>query len=327
MKGSTVNRVSVDDFPNYKIPIMPIDEQKKIAGILSSVDRKIDNNIKVCSELESMAKTLYDYWFVQFDFPDENGKPYRTSGGEMVYNRAIGREIPKNWKVKLLPEIASLQYGFPLSTELFSTRGANVVRIRDIVDNSYSALTDEEVGIEYLTQEKDLLVGMDGNFQMNYWTRNGDVVNQRITRIRKMHLPVMLIKMQIEPYIKAKVSTVARSTVGHLGDADFSKQTILVPDKLDTTVFDAVLDKIVSLRKENHELATLRDWLLPMLMNGQATVVEKEMIEIPAPEYSVPADDPRFAEWLETMGLAARGTVDQQTLLDIFNAMDEDDKQ
>lgn len=246
--------------------------QDAVAAILCNVNNKIAQNEAICAELESMTKTLYDYWFVQFDFPDENGQPYHTNGGEMKYCETLRREVPKLWEIKPLPEVASLQYGFPLSTELFSTDGANVVRIRDIVDNSISALTNEKVGNEYLTRENDLLVGMDGNFQMNYWTRNGDIVNQRITRIRKKELPMMLVKMQIEPYITAKVSTVARSTVGHLGDADFSNQLILVPDKLDTSVFDVILDKIVSLRKENHQLADLRDWLLPMLMNGQVIV-------------------------------------------------------
>lgn len=248
------------------------DYQIEIASVLSCIDAKIDLNAQLCAELEAMAKTLYDYWFVQFDFPDENGKPYRTSGGAMEWCQELGREVPKGWKVRRLPEVSSVQYGFPLSTEKFSSTGNRVVRIRDIIDNSYSALTNEAVGNEYFTQEDDLLVGMDGNFQMNYWTRNGDIVNQRITRIRKTVIPIMLIKMQIQPYITAKIDTVARSTVGHLSDADFSERYILVPEGLDIDIFDAYLSKIVSLRKENQELSDLRDWLLPMLMNGQAQV-------------------------------------------------------
>ncbi len=246
--------------------------QDHVANLICSVNEKIQVNERLCAELEAMAKTLYDYWFVQFDFPDENGKPYRTSGGAMEWCQELGREVPKGWKVRRLPEVSSVQYGFPLSTEKFSSTGNRVVRIRDIIDNSYSALTNEAVGNEYFTQEDDLLVGMDGNFQMNYWTRNGDIVNQRITRIRKTVIPIMLIKMQIQPYITAKIDTVARSTVGHLGDADFSERYILVPEGLDIDIFDAYLSKIVSLRKENQELSDLRDWLLPMLMNGQAQV-------------------------------------------------------
>ena len=272
-KGSTVPLVTLSELKSAPITYPEsIEEQRKIASIFDDITTKIDLNTRLCSELEAMAKTLYDYWFVQFDFPDENGKPYRTSGGAMEWCQELGREVPKGWKVRRLPEVSSVQYGFPLSTEKFSSTGNRVVRIRDIIDNSYSALTNEAVGNEYFTQEDDLLVGMDGNFQMNYWTRNGDIVNQRITRIRKTVIPIMLIKMQIQPYITAKIDTVARSTVGHLGDADFSERYILVPEGLDIDIFDAYLSKIVSLRKENQELSDLRDWLLPMLMNGQAKV-------------------------------------------------------
>lgn len=272
-KGSTVPLVTLSELKSAPITYPEsIEEQRKIASIFDDITTKIDLNAQLCAELEAMAKTLYDYWFVQFDFPDENGKPYRTSGGAMEWCQELGREVPKGWKVRRLPEVSSVQYGFPLSTEKFSSTGNRVVRIRDIIDNSYSALTNEAVGNEYFTQEDDLLVGMDGNFQMNYWTRNGDIVNQRITRIRKTVIPIMLIKMQIQPYITAKIDTVARSTVGHLGDADFSERYILVPEGLDIDIFDDYLSKIVSLRKENQELSDLRDWLLPMLMNEQAQV-------------------------------------------------------
>ena len=271
-QGSQTKFLTIQILNSFSIPDISLDEQIKTVGPLVVLDKKINNNNNACAELEAMAKTLYDYWFVQFDFPDENGKPYRTSGGAMEWCQELGREVPKGWKVRRLPEVSSVQYGFPLSTEKFSSTGNRVVRIRDIIDNSYSALTNEAVGNEYFTQEDDLLVGMDGNFQMNYWTRNGDIVNQRITRIRKTVIPIMLIKMQIQPYITAKIDTVARSTVGHLGDADFSERYILVPEGLDIDIFDAYLSKIVSLRKENQELSDLRDWLLPMLMNEQAQV-------------------------------------------------------
>ena len=97
VKGSTVNRISVEDYPNYPIPLPERKTQDAVVEVLSTIDQKIDNNTNLCVKLESMAKTLYDYWFTQFDFPDENGKPYRSSGGEMVWNDQLKREIPKGW--------------------------------------------------------------------------------------------------------------------------------------------------------------------------------------------------------------------------------------
>ena len=270
--GSTMPSMNTDILKSISISMPNITTQDAIESLVSSIEETIENNKTICSDLEAMAKLLYDYWFVQFDFPDVNGKPYKSSGGKMVWNEELKREIPEGWEVKTLPDVVSLRYGYPLSTEVFGDNGIGVVRIRDIADNSISALTTEVVSEEYFTQEGDLLVGMDGNFQMNYWIRNGDIVNQRITRIRKKSLPIMIIKMQIEPYITAKITNVARSTVGHLGDGDFKRQKIVIPIGVNLTQFDLYLQKIVELRKENQQLASLRDFLLPMLMNGQVKV-------------------------------------------------------
>ncbi len=270
--GSALPSMTNDTYNMVPVELPDISIQRAIADSIFAIRNKILINNAICSSLESMAKLLYDYWFVQFDFPDENGRPYKSSGGKMVWNEELKREIPEGWEVNKLPEVCDLQYGFPLSTELFSETGVGIIRIRDILDNSISAKTTETVDKEYFTEKGDLLVGMDGNFQMNYWTRSGDIVNQRITRIRKNKLPLMIIKMQIEPYIKAKITNVARSTVGHLGDADFKNQLILMPHAMKYPFFENALQTIVELRNENQQLASLQDFLLPMLMNGQVKV-------------------------------------------------------
>lgn len=94
VKGSTVDRISIEDFPQYTIPLIDIRTQNKIADILYKIDAKIECNNHINDNLQQMAKTIYDYWFTQFDFPDENGKPYRSSGGKTVWNEQLKREIP-----------------------------------------------------------------------------------------------------------------------------------------------------------------------------------------------------------------------------------------
>ena len=104
--GATVDRIALNELPNFPIRIPPIEKQKKVAKLLSEIDKKIELNNRINAELEAMAKTLYDYWFVQFDFPDDSpqgqGKPYKTSGGKMVYNPTLKREIPEGWEVDTL---------------------------------------------------------------------------------------------------------------------------------------------------------------------------------------------------------------------------------
>lgn len=269
-----IRHTSPDKIKDCVVFIPSLGHQKKAGKLLDFINAKIENNKKISSELEGLAKTIYDYWFLQFEFPNEDGKPYKSSGGKMVYSEELKREIPEGWDVKSLPECADLQYGYPLSVDLFGKEGNPVIRIRDILDNTISAYTSEQVSENYKTHEGDLLVGMDGNFQMNYWPENNDIVNQRITRIRKKDIPLLIVRNQIEPYILAKIESVARSTVGHLSDSDFKNQPILIPKNLNCNCFDNWLNAIIHFRKENKQLASLRDWLLPMLMNGQVAFKE-----------------------------------------------------
>lgn len=248
------------------------EKQEKIANIVRRINSKIELNNKINTELESMAKTLYDYWFLQFGFPNKEGKPYKSSGGKMVWNEELKREIPEGWEVENIFECMDVVYGVPLSTELFDTcKGTPVIRIRDIPNNTTSAFTTEEFDNKFLSKNKDLLIGMDGNFHMNFWATEGDCINQRIVRIRdKKEISVLQIFYEIRPYIKAKEQNVARSTVGHLSDQDLKALYILNShDENIYKTFDKLLSLICKNKKENQELTSLRDFLLPLLMNGQ----------------------------------------------------------
>ena len=235
-------------------------------------------NAPINDNLEAMAKQLYDYWFVQFDFPNEEGKPYKSSGGAMVWNEKLKREIPEEWNVANVFDELSVQYGFPFSTELFTEEPTSipVVRIRDILENSVSAYSKEEVDGKYKLQKQDLLVGMDGNFHMNYWNDNVSYLNQRSVRLRaksKSTVSIMQAKYDIAPYIKAKEFRAKSSTVGHLSDKDLKELFVLVSPNADfRNKFDSILAEIIENRCEMIELTKQRDELLPLLMNGQASV-------------------------------------------------------
>ena len=263
----------------YDMPILlpSLEEQEYIGNIFSTIDRKIELNRSINHNLEAMAKQFYDYWFVQFDFPDENGKPYKSSGGKMVWNEKLKREIPKDWCTDGIFDELSVQYGFPFSTELFTETPTNIpiVRIRDIVENSISAYSSEKTDIKYKLQKQDLLIGMDGNFHMNYWNDNISYLNQRSVRLRaKISSTVSILQamFDIAPYIKAKELRAKGSTVGHLSDKDLKDLYVLVsPNHQIRKIFDNLLVKIIENRCETTALSTLRDSLLPLLMNGQVS--------------------------------------------------------
>ncbi|MBS1395803.1 restriction endonuclease subunit S [Bacteroides sp.] len=273
-----IRHTSPDKIKECTVWIPSLDIQKRIGRILTDIDNKIAINRQINDNLEAMAKQLYDYWFVQFDFPNEEGKPYKSSGGAMVWNEKLKREIPEGWNVANVFDELSVQYGFPFSTELFTEEPTSipVVRIRDILENSVSAYSEEEVDEKYKLQKQDLLVGMDGNFHMNYWNDNVSYLNQRSVRLRaksKSTVSIMQAKYDIAPYIKAKELRAKGSTVGHLSDKDLKELFVLVCPNIDfRNKFDSILAEIIENRCEMIELTKQRDELLPLLMNGQASV-------------------------------------------------------
>lgn len=273
-----IRHTSPDKIRDCTVWIPSLSEQTQIGQLLFDIDCKMEINRSINHNLETMAKQLYDYWFVQFDFPDENGKPYKSSGGKMVWNEGLKREIPEGWEVKSIFDKLSVQYGFPFSTELFVEEQTEipVVRIRDILSNSISAYTTEQTDERYRLQEQDLLIGMDGNFHMNYWSDNNSFLNQRSVRLRAIAnstVSIMQTRYDIEPHIKAKELRAKGSTVGHLSDRDLKGLFILVPStKEPKKVLDSILNKIIRNRIETNALTKLRDELLPLLMNGQVSI-------------------------------------------------------
>ena len=273
-----IRHTSPDKIMDCTVWIPNLENQIKIGRILTDIDNKIALNRAINDNLEKMAKQLYDYWFVQFDFPDENGRPYKSNGGAMVWNEKLKREIPNDWSVVNIFSELSVQYGFPFSTELFTEKVTNipVVRIRDILDNSVSAYSTEEVDERYKLQKQDLLIGMDGNFHMNYWNDDVSYLNQRSVRLRAKEnstVSIMQAQYDIAPYIKAKELQAKGSTVGHLSDKDLRELYVLVcPNSNLKKMFDSILAQIIKNRCEIITLTKQRDELLPLLMNGQASL-------------------------------------------------------
>lgn len=275
-------------FSYLKLYLPDYETQKKIGDFLYALSKKIELNNRINAELEAMAKLIYDYWFVQFDFPISKeqaqamgnpkleGKPYKASGGKMVWNEELKRKVPEGWGVKSLFDVCSVQYGYPFSTTYFNQEGNGVpvIRIRDIQSNSVTLFsTENNIAKRYLIKKGDLLIGMDGNFHINYWSLEGCYLNQRVVKLTETFLPSIYLKHQVEPFIQLREQSVSRTTVGHLSDKDLKAIQILKPTAnvlhAVKPLFQACLDKIMDSRAENKKLSELRDWLLPLLMNGQ----------------------------------------------------------
>jgi type I restriction enzyme S subunit len=294
VKGSTVNRISVEDYPNYPIPLPERKTQDAVVEVLSTIDQKIDNNTNLCVKLESMAKTLYDYWFTQFDFPDENGKPYCSSGGEMVWNDQLKREIPKGWDVRPLSHvISSINTGLnPRDNFILGNGDIQYLTVKNLttsgtIDFSGCDTVDEQAR-EIIHKRSDVSVG-DILFASiaplgrcyliqnppEKWDINESVfsIRRNASRVTSEFLYMYFIS---DTFIKAATSSSTGSIFKGIRINTLLDIAAVIPPKDIVTAFTTQVKTLLALKEqkgtENRELTKLRDWLLPMLMNGQATV-------------------------------------------------------
>lgn len=269
------NNLNADDIKSFPFPENSLPEQEKIADILSVVDDKIELNSKICSELETMAKTFYGYWFMQFDFPDENGKPYRTSGGEMEWNEQLKREIPKGWGVTNIGKITANfdSRRIPLSqNERNSMKGDipyyGATGVMDYVDRF---IFD---GQYVLIAEDGSVMDSDGYpiVQMIWgkaWVNNHAHVLEGHNGYSNELLYFVLKDI---PVIKIMTGSIQKK----INQDNLNNYKIpQIPHKIAnrfTSILKPIFSKLRAVEIENSELTKLRDWLLPMLMNGQARV-------------------------------------------------------
>lgn len=268
-------------FLNLYLPDYP--EQVKIGDMLYNVEQKIRLNKQICSELEAMAKSLYDYWFVQFDFPDENGKPYRTSGGEMVWNERLKREIPKGWKIGNLYDIANFVNG--IACQRFRPRknedGLPVIKIKEMHDGitNDTEFVTENIPEKNKVFDGNILFSWSATLEVRYWFGGNGGLNQHIFKVvPKGYFSNEYVYEQLSAYIInfVKMAEARKTTMGHITTDHLEQSCIVLPPeeviKRFSEAAQPIHRKIGQAMQENRELSKLRDWLLPMLMNGQAIV-------------------------------------------------------
>ena len=271
-----------------KLPIKLSDDCNKISKILDNIDQKIQINNQINQELEDMAKTLYDYWFVQFDFPDQNGKPYKSSGGKMVYHPELKREIPEGWGVENLRDFESkIITGKTPSRANSDNFGGEIpfITIGDIRGNTFiystsESLTDLGASVQqnkYLP-EGSLCVSCIATVGEIGFTTEWSHTNQQINSIvfedeTNRYYLYFALKNYFE---NANAIAKTGNTFANMNKEDFSGIRIILPRNEIKNNFHKITEpyfaQIKCLQGQNQELTQLRDWLLPMLMNGQVKV-------------------------------------------------------
>lgn len=281
--GSTRGNINAQTFADCPVIVPSRLQQDDLVKILSALDDKIELNNRINAELEAMAKTLYDYWFVQFDFPNEEAKPYKSSGGKMVYNETLKREIPEGWEVKSLYEIADYING--LACQKFRPENENddylpVIKIREMNEGKSNNTERARINIpeKNIINDGDVLFAWSASLDVKIWTEGKGALNQHIFKVVSKDFPRSFYYFELLNYLKhfKMMAELRKTTMGHITIDHLKTSYISIPpknliEKLDKKL-NILIEKIIINQKQNQELSALRDWLLPMLMNGQVKV-------------------------------------------------------
>ena len=296
-KGTKMPRGDKNQVLDFLIPDFNLPAQQKIAAVLSALDAKIALNNRINAELEAMAKTLYDYWFVQFEFPSPQPPEgankaenfplwgqggYKTSGGAMVWNEDLKREIPEGWEVKTLLDIADYTNG--LACQKFRPVDDNylrVIKIREMREGftEDSELVRANIPEKVIVENGDVLFSWSASLEVIIWAKGKGGLNQHIFKVTSKKYPKSFYYFQLINYLQhfKMLAENRKTTMGHITQEHLQQSRIVVPSnddlikKLDEKLCP-ILDKQVQIQQENQQLSALRDWLLPMLMNGQVVV-------------------------------------------------------
>jgi type I restriction enzyme S subunit len=280
-KGTKMPRGDKKQVMRFKIPHFDLTNQLKISSVLSTIDSKIEINNRINTELEAMSKIIFDYWFVQFDFPDKNGKPYKSSGGKMVWNEELKIEIPEGWESGSLLQIAQYENGLPC--QKFSPNGNDVLRVIKIreMNEGFSANTEfvrSDIPKKAIIESGDVLFSWSASIDVKLWSGGIGALNQHIFKVTSVNYPKSFYYHQLINYLQhfKMMAENRKTTMGHITLEHLRQSRIIIPPQKLTLKLEAIIGSILSqkvgLEVENHKLIEIRDWLLPMLMNGQLKI-------------------------------------------------------
>ncbi len=285
-KGSTVPLLTLWEVKNLPVSYPEdIEEQHRIALVLETITKRIENNNKINKELESMAKTIYDYWFLQFEFPNEDGKPYKSSDGKMVWSEELKREIPEGWKVKRIDDFGKLNNGINYNKNEVGDKSYKIVNVRNISETSLllsktkmdDIVLTARTADNYLLKENDILIARSGipgavrilNNDIENTIYCGFIICLRLAS----DLYRRYLVYKLKDYENTTATTSGGTIMQNVSQSTLKSIKFAVPEKRYILKFnekiDSIWSKMQNNEKENQALVSLRNFLLPLLMNGQ----------------------------------------------------------
>ncbi len=272
LNGSVMVHITKSSMEKMSIRIpKKLEDQRRIASILSSLDRKIELNNKINADLEEMAQAIFKNWFVDFE-PFKDGK---------FVDSELGM-IPEGWKVGSPYEYAKVVYGAPYKSAKFNDNGEGLplIRIRDLKDCNPQFYTPEILPQTEYVNMGDIVAGMDAEFVPHIWKGNTGLLNQRVCKLMPQQTSIsnLFVLYLMKPELEFVQSYKTGTTVSHLGKADIDKFVVVLPPlevvEECSKILDSILQRIKNISAESRTLSLLRDTLLPRLMSGELEIPE-----------------------------------------------------
>lgn len=262
-----------------------IEEQEAIAHVLSTLDEKIEVNNRINEILENMAQELFNRWFVDFEFPNENGEPYKSSGGEMV-DSELG-PIPKDWYVSNLDEVANYINGLAMQKYKpnLNEKYLKVMKIKELRQgfcDENSDICSELIDEKYIVDNGDVIFSWSGSLMVDIWCNGKVGLNQHLFKVISEKYPkwfyLLWTKKHLEKFIG--IAKDKATTMGHIKRQELKKSYVIIADNEQmisfSKIFSPIYEKIIKNKIEINSLIKMRDLLLPKLISGEIRLKELE---------------------------------------------------
>ena len=290
-KGSKMPRGDKEQILRYEMPTFSCSEES-IGTFFLNLDRKIHLNERINQNLEAMAKQLYDYWFVQFDFPNEDGKPYKSSGGEMIWNESLKREIPKGWITTTINGVCTscrgVSYGkddlLPNGNGILVLRGNNIENNHIVYDSNVAFVPYDFINEEQRIKEGDIVMTMSSGSKAHvgkcamFYKDSEHTFGAFLSKFTpKKEMRYMIFLFLTSEYFKSLITAFCNGTgINNLTNQTFDDVILVLPNENTLQQFESKvkpLFDIIGNNEENIEILTKqRNELLPLLMNGQVSI-------------------------------------------------------
>lgn len=281
--GSIQDNINIDYLTNLEFKIPFKEYQDKIVAILSALDTKIECNNRINAELEAMARTLYNYWFLQFDFPDKNGKPYKSSGGKMIFNDVLQRDIPLEWKIVTLSDIANIIMGQSPPGKSYNANGHGIVFYQGCTDFAmrFPTVRQYTTAPTRFAKKDDILLSVRAPVGSINIANNDCCIGRGIAALNSKDNCISYLLWVINDLKKIfSRRNNEGTTFGAITKNDLFSLNVVSPPRPIIDSFKNLANPIFEKQNlcalENQKLAALRDWLLPLLMSGQIRVMNEK---------------------------------------------------